>query len=180
MLSLFTLLLLGACQKSDMNEPGELNFDEPMGSIRYKERVFQDAAATKEVVYGNSVTQGGVQQDLLMNIYEPANDAVNNRPLIILAHGGGFAEGAKEDFDQLAEWFAKAGYVAATISYRLMDGNDPNLKIAVVDAMHDMKAAVRFFTQNNTYRIDANNIFIGGFSAGAVTALHYANFGMNE
>jgi hypothetical protein len=40
-----------------------------------------------------------------------------------------------------------------------------------------MKAAVRFFYKDrattNTYKIDTNNIFIGGSSAGAFTALHY-------
>ena len=40
-----------------------------------------------------------------------------------------------------------------------------------------MKASVRFFTKDaattNTYKINPNKIFIGGYSAGAITALHY-------
>src|SRR3546814_15937154 len=38
--------------------------------------------------------------------------------------------------------------------------------------MHDMRAAVRFFKANQAkYGIDTSNIFIGGESAGAVTAM---------
>ena len=41
-----------------------------------------------------------------------------------------------------------------------------------------MKAAVRYFYKDastiNEFKIDTNNIFIGGYSAGAITSLHYA------
>jgi hypothetical protein len=47
---------------------------------------------------------------------------------------------------------------------------------AVLRAVQDMKASIRFFYKDkltlNAYKIDTNNIFIGGSSAGAVTALH--------
>ena len=49
---------------------------------------------------------------------------------------------------------------------------------ALLRAVQDLKAAVRFFYKDkltaNTYKIDTNNIFIGGSSAGAITALHVA------
>ncbi|HMP31467.1 MAG TPA: hypothetical protein PKD85_17835, partial [Saprospiraceae bacterium] len=45
-----------------------------------------------------------------------------------------------------------------------------------IKASQDMRAAVRFFRKSaadgNTYKIDIDNIFIGGVSAGAITALH--------
>ena len=47
-----------------------------------------------------------------------------------------------------------------------------------------MKASVRFFTKDaattNTYKINPNKIFIGGYSAGAITALHYAYVNNNS
>jgi hypothetical protein len=49
---------------------------------------------------------------------------------------------------------------------------------AVVRAFQDMKGATRFFYEDranaNTYKIDTTKIFIGGSSAGAITALHMA------
>jgi hypothetical protein len=47
---------------------------------------------------------------------------------------------------------------------------------AVVRATQDLRAAIRFFYKDkqttNTYKIDTNHIYIGGSSAGAITALH--------
>ncbi|MEO0776962.1 MAG: alpha/beta hydrolase [Bacteroidota bacterium] len=167
------LLCLQACTKEEEMMPPSTS-PTPTGT-RYLDPLFSDIQASKNVKYGNNRDQAGVAIDLLMNIYEPANDTETNRPLIILAHGGGFAEGDKEDFDELAQKFARAGYVAATMGYRLIgNGADPSLAIALVDALHDMKAAVRYFNSGKPFNTDPNNIFIGGFSAGAVTALHYA------
>lgn len=175
--TLVFMIALTACNKENTAMPTDTNPNANQNGTRYKDLVFNDVLTTKEVQYGNATTQAGVDTDLKMNVYEPNNDTETNRPLILLAHGGGYVAGAKEDFDELATSFAKAGYVAATIQYRLMDGDEPDLKRAVMDAVHDMRAAVRFFNVNSsTYKIDVSNVFIGGFSAGAVTALHYAYF----
>ncbi|MEM8906220.1 MAG: alpha/beta hydrolase [Bacteroidota bacterium] len=172
LLFVFSILLWGACSKDDEVIPN----DPQQAGIRYQDMVFTEVTESKEVQYGANTNQAGVNVNLLMNIYEPKGDMVSERPLIILAHGGGFVTGAKEDFDDLAKAFAQSGYVAATIDYRLLNGIDGDLQLAVIDAVHDMKAAVRYFTIDNKFRINPNNIFIGGFSAGAVTALHYAYF----
>ncbi|HAD14533.1 MAG TPA: hypothetical protein DCF33_19080, partial [Saprospirales bacterium] len=79
---------------------------------------------------------------------------------------------------------AKKGYVAATIQYRLFPflvlgfPDSTDIFDTAVKAMGDMKAAVRYFREDaattNTFKIDPSHIFIGGYSAGAVTALHTA------
>ncbi|MEO0470582.1 MAG: alpha/beta hydrolase [Bacteroidota bacterium] len=170
----FFVLIMGflsGCEKDNEVEPtGPII----LGDTRYRDFVFVETIATPDVVYGQNTSQGGRQIDLRMNIYEPANDSLDTRPLVILAHGGGFTDGAREDFDRWAREFAHAGYVAATISYRIMDAAEPNLKIAVIQAVHDMKAAVRFFTKDEQYKVNPNQVFVGGFSAGAVMALHAA------
>lgn len=52
------------------------------------------------------------------------------------------------------------------------------MRDVVVKASSDMKASIRFFKQDaataNTYKIDTTKIFIGGASAGAITALQTA------
>ncbi|MEL6557858.1 MAG: alpha/beta hydrolase [Bacteroidota bacterium] len=170
-LFIFILIFAQGCNNEEMPNPINVQPD----GTRYQDIIFADVQSTMDVVYGENTDQNGSNISLRMNIFEPANDAEAGRPLIILAHGGGFAEGDREDFNELAALFAQSGYVAATISYRLIAG-DGELKFAVVDAVQDMKAAVRYFTIDNKFSIDPDNIFVGGFSAGAVMACHYAYF----
>ena len=118
----------------------------------------------------------------MMDIYQPTGDLETNRPLIIWAHGGSFISGSSTNGDvvALSQAFAKKGYVCVSINYRL--GLTPFDSIgsvrAVLRAVQDMKASVRYFYKDklttNTYKVDTNNIFIGGSSAGAITALHLA------
>lgn len=78
--------------------------------------------------------------------------------------------------------YARRGFVAATIDYRKLPGgtilDSVNAVEAVVRTVQDMKAAVRYFRNDrkteNLYRADTNFIFVGGYSAGALTALHTA------
>lgn len=124
--------------------------------------------------------------NLEMDIYQPTGDTYANRPVIILGHGGAFIGGSKTDDGtvvELCKRFAKRGYVTASINYRLSDlfsmaADSMNAVATVVKAISDGKAAVRYFMQDaattNTYRVDTNNIFVGGNSAGAVLYMHAA------
>jgi para-nitrobenzyl esterase len=127
--------------------------------------------------------------NLQMDIYQPDGDTYAARPLIILAHGGSFVGGSRDEATivELCERFAKRGYVTASISYRL--GTMASLLSAdstvpmgvVVRAISDGKAAIRYFVKDaatsNTYKIDTNNIFVGGNSAGAVLYMHVVYLG---
>lgn len=153
------------------------------GSSRYDTEVFTTVTTVSDVTYGSNTDLNGNTVTLKMDIYQPAGDTAAVRPLIVFAHGGSFIGGSKTDADQvtLCTRFAKRGYVTATINYRLGMGfpiNQANAQKAVWRAVQDMKAAVRFFRKDaattNTYKIDPNNIFVGGYSAGAFMAIHYA------
>lgn len=88
-----------------------------------------------------------------------------------MIHGGGFIAGNKEDRKTECIALAQKGYVAATISYRL--GWDTGLQRiqAIYRAHQDANASLRYLVSNySTYGIDTNWIFIGGTSAGAITA----------
>jgi pimeloyl-ACP methyl ester carboxylesterase len=130
-------------------------------------------------------------QELFMDIYQPNDDTLSARPLIIWAFGGGFVFGSKTSPDMIAlsSSFAKRGYVTAAIDYRLstdliMNNDIENSYEAVAKAIHDMRAAIRFFYKDaatsNQYRIDTSRIYIGGVSAGAVTALHIVHLDESE
>lgn len=152
---------------------------------RYQTEVFSS-------VNVETVTYSDVY-NLQMDIYTPNDDNCSNRPLIILAHGGSFIGGSKTNptMVDLCETFAKRGYVAASINYRLatsstvlgpfsglfwMTDLENGIKV-IYSAMTDAKAAVRFFRKNfiesdNSYGIDQNQIWMGGNSAGACLGPH--------
>lgn len=139
------------------------------------------ADSTIDVQYGQATTLGGVEQDLLMDVYEPTGDTIAQRPLVILAHGGSFVRGTRKELGPLCEVFAAAGYVCATISYRLQDvetADSTEFAEELIMSMNDMKAAVRFFRQDaattNTFRINPEQIYVGGTSAGAIMAVNMA------
>ena len=153
------------------------------GTSRYDSEIFTNVTTTSNVVYGSNADLNGSAVSLTMDIYQPTGDVATQRPVIIFAHGGSFIGGTKTDADEvaLATRFAKRGYLTASISYRLGMGfpiNQTGATKAVWRAVQDMKAAVRFFRKDaattNTYKADPNYIFVGGYSAGAFMAVHYA------
>lgn len=137
---------------------------------------------TLGITFGNSTTIGGVNADLQLDFFEPSGDVAPDRPLIILAFGGSFITGTREDMHPLCAYYASKGYACATIDYRLYDGalfplpDSVTMTDEVLKAVSDMKAAIRFFredaAQGNIYKVDTNLIFVGGISAGAIVASH--------
>ena len=150
---------------------------------RYASDVFSNYTQTSAIQYGQNNTWTGASQNLTLDFYEPSGDTLSARPLIIWTHGGSFLTGTSADIDvaTLSQRFAKKGFACASINYRLgfFPVDSANAVKAVLRAVQDLKAAVRFFykdckTGTNAYKIDTNHIYIGGSSAGAITSLHYA------
>ena len=146
--------------------------------FRYKDIIFSEADKTSDIIYGQATDYTSSTVDLKLDFYEPKSDTVSKRALIIYIHGGGFNSGDKDEvhISTLCDNMATRGYAVASINYRL----DPNFDIynsngdrrAMIDAMHDAKAAIRFFRKEaKTYRIDPNFIVVGGESAGAATSM---------
>ena len=146
---------------------------------------FESFEVTPDVVYGNAINSTGLNQNLLVDIYEPVGDFSENRPLIIMAHGGFFIGGENDNPDvlPLCQDLTRMGYVVASITYRLGIDNFFDIPNALVRSVwrgyHDGKAAVRYFRKtaaedDNPWGIDPNRIMIGGVSAGAFLGLHLA------
>ena len=161
---------------------GVASAQSPCAAGLYSSDVFPNVTTTTAVAYGANADYLGKNQVLTMDVYEPTGDPSLSRPLIIWVHGGSFLFGTSGDVDvtSLSNHFAKKGFVCASINYRLgmSKVDSANAILAVIRAVQDLKASIRYFRKDkattNTYKIDTANIYIGGSSAGAITALHTA------
>jgi dienelactone hydrolase len=108
--------------------------------------------------------------DLTMDIAIPPNASASSRqPLLVLIHGGGFVTGDKSDMYLEAYSYAQAGYVVATINYRLTQNqsNDTTRLLSRLHALEDVGNAIRYLKKNATaYFIDTTRILSIGSSAG--------------
>ncbi|MGB0908454.1 MAG: alpha/beta hydrolase, partial [Maricaulaceae bacterium] len=147
--------------------------------VRYVDQVFTSVDLESGVVFGSGARANGQSETLSMEIFTPQGDTETNRPVIILAFGGGFVSGTRFNpgVQLVAQDFARRGYVTASIDYRLFEGfptNQAEVEIGIIKAMHDMKAAVRFFREDaigaNIYGTRSDMIIVGGISAGGITA----------
>ncbi len=170
LLFLFIIGMLTSC-RDDEEIPDPLE--------RYKEEVFLNHVKTNDLTYGENTSILGNFKELKLDLYEPEGDLLENRPLVLLAHSGFFTTGSKDEFSEFCSKLARLGYVAASIEYRVWEAGIPvdsvDLATVALQAMGDMKAAIRFFKKDaataNIYRIDPDRISIGGYSSGAMAAL---------
>ena len=152
--------------------------------LRYRTDVFADVESTKGLKYGEGTTINGTFKELYLDVYEPVGDLAENRPAIVLAFGGSFIAGERSNLEWLCEAFARKGFVAVTIDYRLYDlplfplPTAEEMQIVVTKTISDMKAAIRFLREDaateNQFRVDPDLVFAGGISAGAIVAAHTA------
>ncbi len=148
---------------------------------RYENEIFN--AVNVSTINYSDIYQDGEHE---MDVYTAIGDTATNRPLILYMHGGSFYGGTKNMSDciDFCTSMAKRGYVAASLNYRLSNivsflSSQEEQYRTVLKAVADIKAGVRFFrkdynTNGNTYGINPNTIFAGGYSAGAVIAVHLA------
>lgn len=148
--------------------------EQPRG--RYLDPVFSDVDIERDVVYRDTVDSAGNPVQLQLDIYQPAGDTATARPAVMWMHGGFFTFGDKADMADLATAYARRGYVAVSINYRLRPVPDHHdMFLGSLDAYDDAVAAVEWLRAHAAdYRLDPDTIVAGGFSAGAVTAANLA------
>ena len=103
-------------------------------------------------------TGGGIP--LLMDVFIPKHRNSTPTPAVLWIHGGGWEMGDKNG-NSGARWLAEAGFVSASLTYRLSaDSPFPA-------AIEDCKCAIRFLRANAAkYGIDPERIGVAGSSAG--------------
>lgn len=113
-----------------------------------------------DIVYG---TAGG--EELKLDLARPKN-LTAPAPGLVCIHGGAWRGGKRTDFGSLISEAARHGYVAVSISYRLVP------KHLFPAQIEDAKCAVRWFRANAAkYNVDPNHIGVIGASAGAHLAM---------
>jgi len=145
----------------------------------YQDPIYPDVKMISNVVYGQNALYNGQMTNLTLDIYMP-NQLVNyKRPAVLLLHGGGFIYGDKTDstVTVLSNFLAHRGYVVYNANYRkgMQQANQANAGNAYYRAVQDAKCCVRYIRKTGVqYGIDTSQIFIGGFSAGAMTSIAVA------
>ncbi|MDE3057244.1 MAG: carboxylesterase family protein [Bacteroidota bacterium] len=151
---------------------------------RYKDIVFTSVNATMNVPFGSNVNIDGSNDSLFLDFYTPAGDTLTSRPLVICIHGGSLVSGDRSEMGSFCTDFAKRGYVAATIDYRLGIESPKGVTTileALLRGVQDAKAAVRFFRSKAAeYGIDTSRIYLEGSSAGSMVAVHDAYWNEDE
>jgi len=171
---------------------------ETQSSYRYQKPLFE-VDCEKDVVYGHAVgpwtslsipdDKGYAQTllpyvfkasnqkdlDLTMDVYTPRGDSLKNRPLVVLIHGGAFFFGDKHDKEMIAQCthLASLGYVAISINYRMgFELSKVSIQRCGYKAIQDAHAVMRYLTHHaDEYGIDKERMYIGGSSAGSITAM---------
>jgi dienelactone hydrolase len=148
--------------------------------LRYRDQVFSNVTLTSNLQYGTAPDANNNPVNLLLDLYRPTGDSQTSRPALVWVHGGGFSGGDKTNTVpvDVANTFAKKGYVVVSINYRLLAPpsctSNPSQGVcttAALEAQHDAQAAVRWLRANaSTYGVDPTRVGIGGESAGAITA----------
>ncbi|MCO6486044.1 MAG: T9SS type A sorting domain-containing protein [Saprospiraceae bacterium] len=167
-----------------------LNFNPVcQGQTRFLERLFPETKVDTGITYGTNASPyvfsypalGFVPEELRLDLYQPLDDTMTLRPLVIYVHTGnllpfknpaipqeygfnGTCGGERSDSSgvEICSRLAQMGYVTASIDYRL--GWNPlapsdilrrlELLRACYKGMQDIRTAVRFFRK--TAMVDNN------------------------
>lgn len=104
--------------------------------------------------------------EMKMDLYQPERKNGERVPAVVVVHGGAWMTGNRKDMASLAQNFAKEGFLAASVSYRLA----PRFKWPAM--LDDVQTAVRYLRSNaEMLQIDPNRIGAAGASAGGHLSL---------
>lgn len=147
-------------------------------SRRYAEPVFDEVNIETGIPFSSAIKEGETSPTTLyLDFYEPEGDTLSARPLVITVFGGAFVAGSRDYADMVAYCtrLAQHGYAAASIDYRLISIWNLTSTALIRDAYmaaQDVSSAIRFFKYHcDEYRIDTEQVFLLGNSAGSIAIL---------
>lgn len=171
-----TATVAAACAPPTTAPPTTLPPDVPSDG-RFISQLYSDSQLTSltNQVYGTAVDASGATVDLGLDVYLPPVDGPDERPVVIVVHGGGFTSGTRQQMAGTARSYARRGFVAATISYRLdplAHQSEQRYLATATNAIDDGIESVRWIRANAALLgADAERIAVVGSSAGGAVAL---------
>ena len=149
-------------------------------------------SARAEVVHENKSYLGGDSEESIWNFdfYRP-HGVDKELPLIVFIHSGAFITGNKKNFiiTQYCKDLVRTGeFAAAIIDYRLINYNNAGALISkcytrtkLIQSVGDARNAISHFIANaEEYTIDPEQIFVLGYSAGAIISNQIVFTDLNE
>lgn len=102
---------------------------------------------------------------LQLDVFMPEEvQADDKRPVMVFFHGGGWVGGNRSLMHRQCRYFAKRGFITATVTYRLLKKGVPGDKSICIK---DAKSAIRWIKQQGAYlHADTGRVILGGGSAG--------------
>lgn len=134
----------------------------------------RDIQVDKSIIYGQAKDFKGKIETLDMDLYYPSAsvDSLTKRPMILLVHGG--SKGDNSKMEKYCPLFAQRGFVVCNINRRKGRKNNKESESykEAYRSLQDAHAALRYIVyEAQKYCIDTSAIFVGGVSAGSLTAI---------
>ena len=109
------------------------------------------------------------KKDIEINLY--IRNTIDNSPLLINIHGGAFISGDADTLDTQSDRISNLYNVhVVTVNYKLLS-RGINIDYQIEEIIDTIKY---FYKNHSIYKIDPNNIFVLGYSAGGCLAMNAA------
>jgi acetyl esterase/lipase len=170
--SALLLLLVAISAQSGFSYPEKSRQNQLPENTRFLDKTFEEVDIQKDIKFAESVNEKGELENLKLDIYSPKGDEMENRPVILWIHGGGFRPGndkSQRYIVELARRFAYKGYVGLSIDYRIREQPRENTEKTIFDAVEDAGKALLWLRENaDKLKIDPSKIIVAGGSAGGI------------
>ncbi len=99
-------------------------------------------------------------QSLQADLYLPQKSGPH--PVVLMVHGGGWANRSRNDMDDISEKLARHGFAVLNVDYRFAP------RYIYPAQLHDLQQALRWLDENGArYNLDISRVNTWGFSSGA-------------
>ena len=158
------IVLLSACQSVEKNTKLIAGTFNTATNIQMK---MLDRFAPPDVIVHNNIPYQA-SPELNVDIYQPKNiEQLNAMPTVVWIHGGGWVSGSKEHARGYFKLLANQGFNVVSVEYQFAPEAIYPTQLQQVDH------ALNFLQLNAAqYRINPNQLYLAGDSAGANIASH--------
>ncbi len=143
---LLAVATLSGCYTHLNGQPGE-----PSGLTSY---------AVDQKVENIVYTSPEWPEPLEADLYLPKKRGL--RPVVLMIHGGGWANRSRDDMDGISRKLMQQGYAVLNVNYRFAP------RYTYPAQLNDMQQALEWISENaNRYRLDLERVNTWGYSSGA-------------